>query len=425
LSWRYQAALHGIESFKNDALWSKCRHNSWFFFAWHRMYLYRFESIIQHHLGDPTWALPYWDYTKPEDEARKLPLPFREPQTNANSLYVPGRSTEASNGTPLGRILDKPRAGADAGPALRLREFAVPRADASASFGGGIVKDTRPDSDARGALENRPHASMHGAVGGLMGAFATAALDPVFWLHHANIDRLWEVWRGLGNANPSDSVWLDTLFTHYDVEGKRTKLSIREVLDIRGLGYEYESTAPPSDFRPAPPRAVVPMERVAPAGEEGVEVPAMPSPELVGAVEDVSFAEPTTVPVELVEPVRQFDESVVGEDRWFLRVENIHGDRANAAAYAVLLEPAAPGEDATLVGTIGAFGIVEASRTDDTHDGTGITDVFDITEHVQDLKARQAWDSKTARVTISPVGPSGDTVSGDDVRAGRVSFYRG
>ena len=23
----------------------------------------------------------------------------------------------------------------------------------------------------------------------------TAALDPIFWLHHANIDRLWEWWR--------------------------------------------------------------------------------------------------------------------------------------------------------------------------------------------------------------------------------------
>ena len=30
---------------------------------------------------------------------------------------------------------------------------------------------------------------------GLMSDPDTAGLDPIFWLHHANIDRLWEVWR--------------------------------------------------------------------------------------------------------------------------------------------------------------------------------------------------------------------------------------
>jgi len=31
LSWRYQAAMHGIRPFTDDALWSSCRHNSWYF----------------------------------------------------------------------------------------------------------------------------------------------------------------------------------------------------------------------------------------------------------------------------------------------------------------------------------------------------------------------------------------------------------
>ena len=38
-----------------------------------------------------------------------------------------------------------------------------------------------------------------------------AALDPIFWLHHANIDRLWEVWREnpVTNINPTDPNWLN------------------------------------------------------------------------------------------------------------------------------------------------------------------------------------------------------------------------
>ena len=38
-------------------------------------------------------------------------------------------------------------------------------------------------------------------VGGWMSAFATAAQDPIFWLHHANIDRLWEAWLALGDPD--------------------------------------------------------------------------------------------------------------------------------------------------------------------------------------------------------------------------------
>ena len=33
-----------------------------------------------------------------------------------------------------------------------------------------------------------------GGATGFMGGFSTAPLDPLFWMHHCNIDRLWEVW---------------------------------------------------------------------------------------------------------------------------------------------------------------------------------------------------------------------------------------
>ncbi len=63
------------------------------------------------------------------------------------------------------------------------------------------------DDGDEGFLEHSPHDNVHGDIGGalnnvfnnrlaqgLMSNPCTAALDPIFWLHHANIDRLWEVW---------------------------------------------------------------------------------------------------------------------------------------------------------------------------------------------------------------------------------------
>ena len=82
-SWRFQAAIHGYPdlegSIDHPRRWGSCRHGSWFFLAWHRMYLLFFEQIVQFHLSDPSWSLPYWDYTKVDDEAaRILPEPFPE-----------------------------------------------------------------------------------------------------------------------------------------------------------------------------------------------------------------------------------------------------------------------------------------------------------------------------------------------------------
>jgi tyrosinase len=51
-----------------------------------------------------------------------------------------------------------------------------------------------------GVLENQPHNLVHNCVGGAyngVGGFMQAFMsptDPIFFLHHANIDRLWDVW---------------------------------------------------------------------------------------------------------------------------------------------------------------------------------------------------------------------------------------
>ena len=69
---------------------------------------------------------------------------------------------------------------------------------------GGRIPAPVHFSSFTGLLEAQPHNTVHVKVGGWMGDPNTAAQHPIFWLHHANIDRLWEHWldRGDDRANP-------------------------------------------------------------------------------------------------------------------------------------------------------------------------------------------------------------------------------
>lgn len=72
---------------------------------------------------------------------------------------------------------------------------------------------------------------------------ACAALDPIFWLHHCNIDRLWNHWlaQGGGRANPNESAWLDESWTFADETGALVSVTVAQVLSgATQLNYEYD-----------------------------------------------------------------------------------------------------------------------------------------------------------------------------------------
>ena len=73
-----------------------------------------------------------------------------------------------------------------------------------------------------------------------------AALDPIFWLHHANIDRLWNNWLALGGRiNPTEAAWLTQSFDLYDETGAQVTMTGADVVDSAAqLGYIYDDVAP-------------------------------------------------------------------------------------------------------------------------------------------------------------------------------------
>lgn len=321
-SWRYQSAIHGYPDIVGDAstnpdprlspnqnpdgpdpfakktdyplpadrdtYWRQCSHQGWFFLSWHRMYLHFFEKIVMNIVatvlhGPSDWALPYWNYSTSATaallpapfqketlpQALPIPLPNGKPDTH-NYLWVAERIAQANQGQPF---LDSDANSGDTSlNCLKAKPFGSLNSITGA-FGGLKRLSHSPNNGIPfGSLEQTPHNQVHsqlGGSGGFMGLFSTAPLDPIFWLHHCNIDRLWEVWvqrqKMLGNLdrNPDAkkgdptsqsqaSDWLTHAFDFHDATGSPVRMTSQEVLNTRAapLSYEYEDTSDPFNNAP-------------------------------------------------------------------------------------------------------------------------------------------------------------------------------
>lgn len=138
-------------------------HGTLRFLPWHRVYLAKFEQALRSIHPDVT--IPYWDWTQAAEQSLPPWLSSVNP-----TVVTPSRTIH---------VVRSPGTGAD----LNLIAANTPTALAQTDF-------TNFTGDLEGV-----HNGVHVWVGGSMGAIPTAPADPVFWMHHANIDRLWAVWQ--------------------------------------------------------------------------------------------------------------------------------------------------------------------------------------------------------------------------------------
>lgn len=215
-SWTYQAAIHGTLAGPPQVAWNTCQHGNYFFWSWHRMYLYWFERICRRMACDDCFALPYWDYNSPSQ--RQLPAMFRDPSSD---LFVSQRDPNMNSG------------------AGSLPAWAV-------DYSAGLAQLNFPGASS--SLEGLPHNWVHVLVGGWMGFVPTAAQDPIFFLHHCNMDRLWNLWlaQGGGRIDPVlDNTWKNTKWTFFDEEGAQVEMTGCEILRAaQQLHYVYEGEPP-------------------------------------------------------------------------------------------------------------------------------------------------------------------------------------
>jgi hypothetical protein len=275
-SWSYQAAMHATFTTPTLPLWNGCQHGTIQFLGWHRLFLYYFERILRKASGSSSLMLPYWNWTA----ARAMPAPFTD-STPGNSLFTTHRGPGINGGSLL--------------PTSAVA-IATPMADI-------------PFNDFTGDLEGTPHGAVHVACGGWMGSVPTAAQDPIFWLHHCNIDRLWEGWiaKGGGRANPTTPSWLSQTYSFFDETGTQRTVPVSKGLNTcRGLGYRYPPPlklvalpwlliAQLSDLRAAeiqaPPSALSARAELGARAAE-LKLPLPPGPHVYLAFDDISVDDP-------------------------------------------------------------------------------------------------------------------------------------
>lgn len=422
-SWSYQAAMHGTHTKPNKPLWNECQHGTWFFVPWHRMFLYYFERIVRAAVveggGPANWALPYWNYGA-GGESAKLPLAFREPKLASgeeNPLYV----AERAEGMNSGQGAIPARAGSPA------KALARPAFIGKAEFGGDRTEPAQ-FSKSGGELEETPHNIVHGLVGGedgLMADILKAAQDPIFWLHHANIDRIWSAWTATtAHSDPGESSWRGQSFSFFDEHGQSASLRCEQVLQtVPDLGYTYD-TEPPS---PPPPPAPPPPHTTTLVMNE-------PERELIGATEEP--VELTGRPVTVSVPIDAAAAEPFGPDvHAYLNVEEIEGEGNPGTGYAVYvdLQPNSAGEEQPTrhAGNLSFFGIERARQPAGDQAPHALQSSYEITTVARELDAQNQWAGHPLRVTFEPLGLAAsdpadvESVGHENqpVRLGRISVF--
>ena len=239
-NWRKQALIH----------LDHCVHGSPDFFHWHRHYITQYELICGHLIGNPTFALAYWDWTA---DTGKIPDPFYDLDFLNVSYW---KDPSGAQSPKWGGLVDTiGTRGLSKGEGLQDRDRPG-RINFIASFIHDIQGNSRYDLYQRG-VEDQAHGTAHGVVGAnadgpLNGHMASgmSPLDPIFWLHHCNVDRLWEEWNAAGNTTPPMS---QTYQNHFcNVDGKPITANAAGALDATKLGFRYQRSELAVALAPAP-----------------------------------------------------------------------------------------------------------------------------------------------------------------------------
>ncbi len=228
--YQYFAGVHGLPM----PIGCSVAHGTPYFLPWHRAYLYSFERSLMDLV--PTATLPWWDWT-----VHTIP-----------DIYT----AENAPDNPLASAPVDPRAlqQAKAGhppvvlPAQTVRFPGQPGSPPlpTATDVADLLEIT-DFLDFTSQLENL-HNNVHvwtGGDGGDMYYIYLAAFDPIFWAHHAMVDRIWRIWQQRhSGANPPADILDDAL--------PPFGLTVRQTLNVTTLGYDYAVTTASVEVDSAP-----------------------------------------------------------------------------------------------------------------------------------------------------------------------------
>jgi polyphenol oxidase len=320
--WLANADLHRVVcaplgSPENDD--PKQAHYGWWVWPWHRAYIWVTEQKIRAVSGDDGFCFPYWNWTND----RFIPAAFtRFGSPLAHAVrYTPMRPLEDAE------VDFNPVLGVGA---LGVDHFQATDPDDIPHCIGGIVRPNAGNNYGRNRLEGGlggPHPPVHSYVGGTfvetgtprygdMTVLATAGRDPAFFLHHGNLDRLWENWRQDPKhraTEPTDDAFLNHSFIFTWLDGSPIEVKMTDILDTKRLGFVYDylqvfrpGTPPPSALAaqvaraaPLPPVAtgrimLPPVIAATPGGRSYLEIVGLQPPP--GPITAVAVVRPANAP---------------------------------------------------------------------------------------------------------------------------------
>jgi tyrosinase len=419
--------------------WDQCQHQSWYFPPWHRGYLMALEKQIRvaiAPLGGPSnWALPYWNYFGPGDQY-KIPTAFTQQflsDGSPNPLFVNLRYGPKNDGNIYIQIPP------DSQECQRNTIYTGSNPDTKPPGYGGPETRFWPGSGTSGNLEANPHNRVHTDVGGiisndvygLMSDPGTAGLDPIFYLHHANIDRMWASWNADRNSNPPDVNWLNgptaigdrKFFMPLPTEND-WNYTPNDVKDLSQLDYDYENIS-----TGIAPRLVSKLaQRLNKFGLNTLEIKEEKNMDTGGNIELVGANEGTLLlRTSGARTTVKFNQGAWKKvsmslmkaspssvpDHVYLQIENVRGNMdANSFTVSVNHRQA---------GSVSLFGLRKASMRDSHHGGAGLTFLLDITDIIDDLHLDNALNAESLDVLILP---SNAVPEKEEITIGRVSLYR-
>ena len=237
-------------------------HWSWFFLPWHRAYLFFIERVLADILtkvfsiDGSKFALPYWDWIShkeipntSERTQKGLQSPLfgydltQEDMVSADNLGFDnlalwdgyrGPTILKPQMDPANEVSPESKEHIEETISFMTPEFVATML--KLSFEDFAGKPTTSQADGMGLLEHNPHNNGHDWVGSRfgtnrdMGTLRYAALDPIFSMHHANIDRIWSLYRK-PQPDPKTSPWGLQRYTFLDITGLPVSVTVRDIVE--------------------------------------------------------------------------------------------------------------------------------------------------------------------------------------------------
>ncbi|MGU3310621.1 tyrosinase family protein [Acinetobacter sp. M5A5_2a] len=358
-----------------DEVWGTCQHSTptydnLNFLPWHRIMLYFYERTVRKYVGQ-NYSLPYWDY-------------YEEKAANGQGLALP----QLVRGKQAGTLYDQFRT-----PGLNTNISAIDPDNASAAQ--AFKSDNFQWFSKQ--LQSQPHGIMHCAVGKNcvlpdMGFVPIAGLDPVFYMHHANIDRLWQCWLNKkANGQPitlewakknlgmPDS-WYDTRYTFADENGNKVTMTIADVFTPGKIPVRYTNEnackveAPVMSSQSAGKANLFKMNHKPVSSNKTIK--------LMGVTQTVAL-DPQTA--SFLENSSQLTQTTLSSGQTYLILDNVQMIGTPNLTYKIYLSSKNKPEQKVYVSTINYFGVLDHDHGGHSSKGAMGQLVYQVSDQVKQL----------------------------------------